>query len=177
MKGINGAGLAVGLVGGVFVYSAITGSSLIGSVKKFLGEGVQDNANAITGTVDSGVVPGSSTGTIGPISPTASGGNATVNQNIGKLLATPYGWGTGPEWDALNQLWTRESGWNNTAKNSSSGAYGIPQALPESKLPALGQESGGSSASAQIAWGLSYIKSRYGSPSAAWAHETANSWY
>jgi hypothetical protein len=77
-------------------------------------------------------------------------------------------------------LWNRESGWSNTAENPSSGAYGIAQALghgPTNQYPAGPANPPVSSASAQIAWGLSYIKQTYGSPSAAWAHEESEGWY
>lgn len=108
------------------------------------------------------------------------GGGATGNQanrNLGQQLAARYGWGSGEQWLALDALFQRESGWSNTAKNPTSGAYGIAQALPASKYPPAGRESGGSSAAAQIAWGLSYIRGRYGSPLAAMAHEQRFNWY
>jgi hypothetical protein len=107
----------------------------------------------------------------------ASTANAAANQAIARLLAAPYGWSAGTQWEDLVSLWNRESGWNQYAKNPSSGAYGIAQALPPEKYPPAGQESGGSSPSAQISWGLSYIKAVYGSPAAAWAHETSYGWY
>jgi hypothetical protein len=76
----------------------------------------------------------------------------------------------------LTDLWQQESGWSNIARNKSSGAYGIPQALPPSKMgPAANPPQ--SSYIAQINWGLSYIKGRYGSPAGAWAHERAYNWY
>src|SRR5262249_27562945 len=65
---------------------------------------------------------------------------------------------------------------NRLARNPTSGAYGIPQALPPSKMGAAANPPI-SSAVAQINWGLGYIKSRYGSPEAAWAHELAYHWY
>lgn len=89
--------------------------------------------------------------------------------------AQPYNW-TGAQFTALNNLWTRESGWNQTAKNPSSGAYGIPQALPGSKMASSGQD-WETDPKTQIAWGLSYIQSTYGTPQAAWAHEVAYGWY
>jgi hypothetical protein len=110
----------------------------------------------------------------------AAGGSATVNQGIARLLAAPYGWSIGQNWSDLVSLWNRESSWNNKAQNPSSGAYGIPQALPYTKMPksAWPPANGGSAnASAQISWGLSYIKQRYGNPINAWAHEEANGWY
>jgi hypothetical protein len=72
-------------------------------------------------------------------------------------------------WSALDKLWTRESNWNVNARNRS-GACGIPQALPCSKIPDM-------STTGQITWGLNYIKSRYGTPQAAWAHSQNFGWY
>jgi hypothetical protein len=85
-------------------------------------------------------------------------------------MAGNMGW-TGSQWDALYQLWQRESGWNANALNPSSGAAGIPQALGHGHVFDLGDAKG------QIAWGLNYIKSRYGSPEKAWAHEQKIGWY
>ena len=111
-----------------------------------------------------------------------AGGTAGQNQALAKLLAaaTHPTWVTGQEWTDWVALWNRESGWSNTAENSSSGAYGIPQALPASKMPKSAQppkDGGSSNAAAQISWGIAYIAERYGSPSAAWAHETSAGWY
>jgi hypothetical protein len=72
-------------------------------------------------------------------------------------------------WEALNQLWTRESNWNPVAL-SRSGACGIPQALPCSKIT-------DHSPQGQISWGLQYIQARYGNPGNAWAHEVSYGWY
>jgi hypothetical protein len=97
------------------------------------------------------------------------------NRLIGRVMAAAYGW-TGGQWDALNALWTGESGWNNRARNPSSGAFGIPQALPPGKM---GAAAAGGNAVAQIAWGLGYIKSVYGSPANAYARWLSRSphWY
>jgi septal ring factor EnvC (AmiA/AmiB activator) len=86
-----------------------------------------------------------------------------------------YGWDSG-QMQCLIWLWTRESGWRLDAYNTSSGAYGIPQSLPADKMAAAGPD-WQTNADTQINWGLAYIKSAYGSPCAAWAHETAHSWY
>lgn len=105
------------------------------------------------------------------------GGTVAKNKVIGMSLAAAYGW-TGSEWTALDTLWDGESGWDNRAKNPTSGAYGIPQALPASKMGSLANPPM-SSASAQIAWGLKYIKQVYGSPSralAAWQSRSPH-WY
>ncbi|MET9066831.1 aggregation-promoting factor C-terminal-like domain-containing protein [Streptosporangium sandarakinum] len=76
----------------------------------------------------------------------------------------------------LDSLWTRESGWNHQAHNPSSGAYGIPQALPGSKMSGSGGD-WRSNPATQIHWGLRYIKSRYGTPCGAWGHFQASNWY
>ncbi len=160
--------------GAIFVVAAIKGLSIQDIVRTLI-QGKDPLVNPPTTAIGiSGSTPSVSEPT--PMNP-SGGGSAAANQAIARLLAAPYGWSAGNEWDSLVKLWNQESGWNNKAKNPSSGAYGIPQALPESKLPAAGQESGGSDPAAQISWGLSYIKQRYGSPSGAWAHEQANNWY
>lgn len=86
-----------------------------------------------------------------------------------------YGWGAG-EYDCLVRLWTRESSWRADAYNASSGAYGIPQSLPGSKMAAAGAD-WRTNAATQIEWGLSYISDRYGAPCGAWAHSERFNWY
>ena len=85
------------------------------------------------------------------------------------------GWGEN-EFSCLVSLWDRESGWNAAAANSSSGAYGIPQALPGSKMASAGSDWATNPAT-QIAWGLGYISDRYDSPCGAWAHSEDRGWY
>jgi hypothetical protein len=106
----------------------------------------------------------------GPTSASASQAQAYASGRLGA-----YGWGAA-QMKPLILLWNQESGWNRLARNPSSGAYGIPQALPASKMGAAANPPT-SSAGAQIDWGLNYIKGRYGSPAGAWAHEVANNWY
>ncbi|MGR0161712.1 hypothetical protein [Paenarthrobacter nitroguajacolicus] len=86
-----------------------------------------------------------------------------------------YGWGPG-EMTALNTLWEKESNWKTTATNASSGAYGIVQSLPASKMATVGAD-WQTNYQTQIKWGLNYIKERYGSPSAALGFHLANNWY
>ena len=86
-----------------------------------------------------------------------------------------YGWGTRQR-AALRNLWNHESGWNHRAHNGSSGAHGIPQALPGSKMAASGPN-WRSNPETQIKWGLSYIKSRYGTPNGAWRAFQSKGWY
>jgi hypothetical protein len=80
------------------------------------------------------------------------------------------------QYSCLVSLWNRESGWNVYASNSSSGAYGIPQALPGSKMASAGADWQTNPAT-QIKWGLGYIKAIYGDPCKAWAFEEANGYY
>lgn len=102
---------------------------------------------------------------------TPEGAKATART----MAASDYGWGDG-EFSCLSNLWQKESGWSYTAENASSGAYGIPQALPGSKMATIGSD-WRTNASTQIAWGLSYIDRAYGSPCSAWSHSQANNWY
>lgn len=91
----------------------------------------------------------------------------------GQLLVQ-YGWAG--QFSCLDALWGAESGWNVYAENPSSGAYGIPQALPASKMASAGPD-WRSDAATQINWGLGYIRALYGSPCTAWDHEEAVGWY
>ncbi|MFU0544382.1 G5 domain-containing protein [Gardnerella swidsinskii] len=89
--------------------------------------------------------------------------------------AAQMGW-TGKEWEDLLWLWNRESGWRWNAENPSSHAYGIPQALPGNKMSSAGAN-WHEDAAIQISWGLSYIKSKYKTPSGAVKHSREIGWY
>jgi len=80
------------------------------------------------------------------------------------------------QFPCLDKLWTKESGWNHKAENPSSGAYGIAQALPGSKMASVADDWRTNPAT-QIKWGLGYIKGRYGDPCGAWAHSQDVGWY
>lgn len=80
------------------------------------------------------------------------------------------------QFSCLDKLWMKESGWRWNADNPSSSAYGIPQALPGSKMASAGAD-WETNAATQITWGLGYIKGRYGNPCAAWSHSQARNWY
>ena len=94
---------------------------------------------------------------------------------IASALLSDYGW-SGSEFGCLDSLWTRESNWNVHADNPSSSAYGIPQALPGSKMASAGPD-WQSNPVTQIKWGLGYIQGRYGSPCSAWGHSQSHGWY
>jgi resuscitation-promoting factor RpfB len=89
-------------------------------------------------------------------------------------LLSSYGFASS-QWGCLDDLWQRESGWVYNAENAS-GAYGIPQALPGSKMASAGPD-WQTNPTTQIKWGLGYIKSVYGTPCGAWSHEEADGWY
>ncbi|HEY6495229.1 MAG TPA: lytic transglycosylase domain-containing protein, partial [Trebonia sp.] len=96
-------------------------------------------------------------------------------QQVAEQLLSQFGWSAG-QFACLQPLWERESGWDVTAENPSSGAYGIPQALPGAQMASAGPN-WQTNAATQIRWGLTYIEGRYGSPCGAWAHEGADGWY
>lgn len=106
---------------------------------------------------------------------TASVSSSSDPQSIALSMMSGYSWG-GDEFTCLVSLWNRESGWDYQAMNASSGAYGIPQALPGSKMASAGADWQTNPAT-QISWGLSYISGRYGSPCGAWAHSESVGWY
>ncbi|MBX0300358.1 lytic transglycosylase domain-containing protein [Cryobacterium sp. 1639] len=91
------------------------------------------------------------------------------------MMSARYGWG-GDQFGCLVSLWDKESGWNASAYNASSGATGIPQALPGSKMASAGADWATNPAT-QISWGLGYISGSYGTPCAAWAKSEAVGWY
>jgi hypothetical protein len=80
------------------------------------------------------------------------------------------------QFPCLDKLWKKESGWNHKAENPSSGAYGVPQALPGSKMKSAGSD-WKTNPSTQIKWGLGYIEGRYNTPCNAWSHSQNTGWY
>ncbi|WP_439692245.1 phospholipase [Curtobacterium sp. SP.BCo] len=102
---------------------------------------------------------------------TVAGAKATASS----LAASQYGWGS-DQFQCLDNLWTKESGWNYQAVNANGGATGIPQALPGSKMATIAAD-WRTNATTQITWGLQYISASYGTPCAAWAHSQASNFY
>ncbi|HEX6521746.1 MAG TPA: hypothetical protein VF070_17340 [Streptosporangiaceae bacterium] len=96
-------------------------------------------------------------------------------EQIAQAMLSRFGWAS-DQMSCLLPLWQRESGWEVAAYNAGSGAYGIPQALPGSKMGSAGAD-WQTNAATHIKWGLGYIKEIYGSPCAAWAHEETDGWY
>jgi hypothetical protein len=170
---MDGVGVTVTCIGGILVYAGVKGLSLPDVIRNVItGEPIGVNV----GNVPLGSTPRDPNAT----TPGTVGEDGDDHKAVGMALASQYGWMSGPEWNALVDLWNRESGWNNHAENPTSHAYGIPQALPYTKMPkaAWPESAGGTSdVTAQIQWGLIYIKSRYGTPSKALEHWLTNRWY
>lgn len=101
--------------------------------------------------------------------------SAAQAQTYAAGAAAQYGW-TGQHWTNLVKLWNRESSWLWYSENASSGAYGIPQSLPGSKMASFGAN-WRDDAAVQIDWGLNYIAQRYGNPTKAWEHSEQYGWY
>jgi uncharacterized protein YabE (DUF348 family) len=102
-------------------------------------------------------------------------GTPASAQAIARKMLPKFGFDSG-QMDCLIQMWDRESGWNPHAANSGSGAYGIPQALPGSKMASAGSDWADNPVT-QITWGLGYIKERYGTPCGAWAFWQQGDYY
>jgi uncharacterized protein YabE (DUF348 family) len=96
-------------------------------------------------------------------------------REIGLQMVLARGWDQ-QQFACLDSLWTRESNWRSNAANTSTGAYGIPQALPGSKMASAGAD-WQTNAATQISWGLGYIAGRYGTPCDAWASFQSKGWY
>jgi len=116
----------------------------------------------------------------GSSAPIPTGGGSGDNSVAGAQAAArdmlaSRGWGD-DQMSCLVSLWNKESGWNYKAYNSGSGAYGIPQALPGSKMSSAGAD-WQTNAATQVSWGLGYISGRYGTPCGAWGHSQSTGWY
>jgi len=177
---LNGAAIAALGAGSVLLWSALENRSITYTLQQVISgkKPVAGAGQAVQSASSSSSSGGSSIKVTTPGS-----GSDPANEALGKLMAAKYGWATAQNWQALNYGWgTLESGWNANARNASSGAYGIAQALghgtPETAAAdgennyggpwssvATAKAANGGSAAAQIAWGLSYIKDTYGSPS------------
>lgn len=175
MSKIDGPGLAAVSIGIVFMYGGIKGYS---PVKAF--ENIIKGRNPNEGQSNTAILTASDPNTpnsgVGVFSGDTS---ATGAKGIAQKLAIQMGhgdWTTGQKWNDWVALWDQESGWRWDATNPTSGAYGIPQALPASKMASAGADWRTNPAT-QIKWGIEYIAGRYGNPSVAEAHERVNNWY
>jgi hypothetical protein len=147
---------------------------------------LEDSASktlSLVGTPERATSPAISLPSTGPASAGSAGTDVVTNmpppnpgtaQSIGFNMLASFGFASS-QWGCLDDLWNRESGWVYNAENAS-GAYGIPQALPGSKMASAGAD-WLTDPTTQIKWGLGYIKSIYGTPCGAWGHEEADGWY
>jgi hypothetical protein len=101
---------------------------------------------------------------------------ALTPRQVARRMFGAFHWRPKRQFRFLNLLWDRESSWNVHAQNPWSGAYGIPQAVPGTKMSSAGPN-WQNSARTQVLWGLRYIKAVYGKPRFAWMHEVADGWY
>lgn len=112
-----------------------------------------------------------------------SGGQVTQTEDLSKqdprviarAMLSDFGFSQS-QFSCLDALYVSESGWNVHADNPTSSAYGIPQALPGSKMASAGPDWADNPAT-QIRWGLNYIRSSYGTPCGAWAFKQGHQWY
>ncbi|MGH3271383.1 MAG: lytic transglycosylase domain-containing protein [Trebonia sp.] len=130
---------------------------------------------AVTQTASSGNSSSTSTGS-GVTTVSAPAPDPGTAQSIAYNMLPSFGFSQSSQWGCLLNIWNRESGWNYQAENPYSGAYGIPQALPGSKMASAGADWQTNPAT-QIKWGLGYIQSIYGTPCGAWDFELANGYY
>jgi hypothetical protein len=96
-------------------------------------------------------------------------------RQIAQALLSEFGFGQ-DQFSCLDSLYSSESGWRINADNPSSSAYGIPQALPGSKMASAGPD-WETNPVTQIRWGLGYIQDRYGTPCGAWSFKQGHNWY
>lgn len=183
---VDSVGLAALAAGSVFTYAGIKGVSVPQALQYL----VQGKSPATLPQTSAIGTPTSSSSS-GGAQPVSGGGSG---QQILQQTAAQFGWGSGAEWQALQNLEMQEAGFSPTAKNPTSGALGIAQALGHGNGAAtagtLGNEYGGfglsdaqakaansGDAAAQCLWMCNYIKAVYGDPIKAWQHEQANNWY
>lgn len=158
----NTSGGNIGAYGGTSEAAALA-SALAGSVASMPMNSSSNSSGGVGGTATVGSTP------------QGNGQNDKSSlQAYAKQLLAKYGWGD--QWNSFNALVMSESGWDVHAKNPSSGAYGIAQALPASKYSSAGSD-WQSNGDTQLAWMMGYINDRYHSPNAAWSFHQKNNWY
>lgn len=173
----TGIMIATALGGGILLWSGMSNKGVLTSARDLLQGNKPAPGPAQSFGLNLGTLGGSSSSMPGVTAPGLVSASVAQAQANARLQAAAYGW-TGTEFDALKTLWSNESGWRWNATNPSSGAYGIPQALPGDKMASAGAD-WKTNATTQIKWGLQYIHDTYGSPSAALAKWQSRSphWY
>lgn len=184
---VKGSYLLMAGIGGIFLWSGVQGKSITGVIRELANGDSPSQAGSAsqikTATTGLGGILGSAAGGVSLPKGGNAGSNVASYQAYAFSLFPSFGWGTDQQ-QPLISLWNRESGWDPTAyypgshttNPDDSHAFGIPQALPASKMASAGPDWRTNPAT-QIRWGLGYIHNRYGSPALAWAHEEANNSY
>lgn len=150
------------------------GTSELATIMAALAGGLGGGAtSAPAGSTSSSATSSPASGTSGA-SPAPTGNGSSALQAYAKQLLASRGWGS--QWASFNALEMSEAGWDITATNPSSGAYGLPQALPPGKMASAGSD-WKTNGDTQLNWMMGYIADRYGSPDAAWAFHQKNNWY
>jgi hypothetical protein len=201
---LSGIAIAEIGVGGLLVWSGIKDYTLAQTFKDLASgtfpatSGTAEPISQDTyGTAADSSATASTTGTSSTAASQSAAFNATGSTSAQQALnnaAAAYGWNTGAEWSALTNIEMREAGFNASATNPSSGAYGLGQALGHGSgaatqgtvtneyggygvSDAVAQAANSGDAEAQAIWMTAYIKVVYGDPIAAWAHEQSAGWY
>jgi Transglycosylase SLT domain len=191
---INGFTLGYTALGGIILWSGIKGATLSATVKALLsGQTTVSNTQQI-GTPELSVGEDNPSTAASDIADAPAYSASVANAALIKLVAAPYGWATGAQYNALTQVIAKESGGNPDAVNPDSGAYGIAQALGHGDgaatqgtvtnqyggygiSDAVAQAANSGSATAQLTWMMAYIKEKYGTPEAAWQSEETRGYY
>jgi resuscitation-promoting factor RpfB len=183
--GIDGLALGTIGAGSLFLWAAVKGKSITGTLQALIKGGSPASA------------PGANAITVPVVPATASTGTAVGSSSAQQALqnaAAAYGWGSGAQWQALQNVEMAEAGFNPSATNPSSGAYGLAQALGHGQgvntqgtvtnqyggyglSSAEAQAANSGDAQAQAIWMCAYIAATYGNPVNAWAHEQSAGWY
>lgn len=199
--GVNGLALGSVAAGGLFLYAAVQGKSILSTVQALIkGQSpssassankiplASDIANAAASAAGSVSAGGSTAAGVANASGLGTGVASTSNaQQALQQTAAQFGWGSGAQWQALFNLEMQEAGFNPNARNPS-GAYGLAQSLghPEFGYAEYGgygltraqvAAANNGDAAAQALWMCRYIASTYGDPIHAWEHEKSHNWY
>lgn len=187
---VNGFTVGYTVAGAVVLWSGIRGSSISDTVRSVL---AGSTAAPVTEQIAGAAGAGSAALTAGTAPAYGAPGSASAQQALANAAAA-YGWNTGPQWQALQQIEIREAGFNPRAVNPASGAYGLGQALGHGQgaatqgtvtnqyggygvSDATAQAANSGDAGAQAVWMCAYIKTVYGDPVTAWEHEQSYGWY